>query len=66
MAEMKDVVAKIISQKGTCALGHKVGDEFLDRPDHPIRHVCLGLLRSVALRYGAAGGCFLPLGGRRR
>ena len=29
MAEMKDVIAKIVSQKGTCALGHKVGDEFL-------------------------------------
>ena len=29
MAEMKDVVAKIVSQRGTCALGLKVGDEFL-------------------------------------
>ena len=26
---MKDVVAKVISQKGTCAAGHKVGDEFI-------------------------------------
>jgi uncharacterized repeat protein (TIGR04076 family) len=25
---MSDVVARVISQKGTCAAGHKVGDEF--------------------------------------
>ncbi len=29
MAQMSDVVARIISQKGTCALGHTVGDVFL-------------------------------------
>jgi len=26
---MKDVIAKVVSQKGTCAAGHKVGDEFI-------------------------------------
>ena len=26
---MDDVIAKVISQKGTCAAGHKVGDEFV-------------------------------------
>ena len=26
---MGDVIAKVISQKGTCAAGHKVGDEFV-------------------------------------
>jgi uncharacterized repeat protein (TIGR04076 family) len=26
---MSDVIARIISQKGTCAVGHKVGDEFI-------------------------------------
>ena len=26
---MTEVVAKVISQKGTCAAGHKVGDEFV-------------------------------------
>lgn len=26
---MYDVVARVISQKGTCAAGHKVGDEFV-------------------------------------
>jgi uncharacterized repeat protein (TIGR04076 family) len=25
---MSDVIAKVISQKGTCAAQHKVGDEF--------------------------------------
>ena len=25
---MADVVAKVISQKGTCVAGHRVGDEF--------------------------------------
>jgi len=28
MAEMYPVKIKVISQKGTCAAGHKVGDEF--------------------------------------
>ena len=28
MAKQYEVVAKIMSQKGTCAAGHKVGDEF--------------------------------------
>ncbi len=26
---MAEVVARVISQKGTCSAGHKVGDEFL-------------------------------------
>ncbi len=26
---MSDVVAKVISQKGTCEAGHKVGDQFI-------------------------------------
>lgn len=29
MAREHKVVARVISQKGTCALGHKVGDEFV-------------------------------------
>ena len=29
MAEMKDVTAKVISQKGTCEAGHKTGDQFV-------------------------------------
>lgn len=26
---MSEVIAKVISQKGTCASGHKLGDEFV-------------------------------------
>ena len=26
---MSDIIARVISQKGTCAAGHKVGDEFV-------------------------------------
>ncbi len=26
---MSDVIARVISQKGTCEVGHKVGDEFV-------------------------------------
>ena len=26
---MYDVIVRVISQKGTCAAGHKVGDEFV-------------------------------------
>ncbi len=29
MAETYDVIARVISQKGSCVAGHKVGDEFL-------------------------------------
>ncbi|NQT72230.1 MAG: TIGR04076 family protein [Chloroflexi bacterium] len=29
MQEMKDVIARVISQQGTCSAGHKVGDEFV-------------------------------------
>jgi len=28
MAKQYKVVARVVSQKGTCAAGHKVGDEF--------------------------------------
>lgn len=29
MVEMYEVVAKVISQKGTCSAGHEVNDEFI-------------------------------------
>lgn len=28
MSEQYEVLAKVVSQKGTCAMGHQVGDEF--------------------------------------
>jgi len=35
MSEMKDVIAKVVSQKGACSAGHKVGDEFLVGQETP-------------------------------
>jgi len=32
---MSDVIAKVISQKGTCSAGHKVGDEFVIGQETP-------------------------------
>jgi len=29
MAEQYAVIARVLSQKGTCAAGHKAGDEFI-------------------------------------
>ena len=29
MAERYEVLVRVVSQKGTCALGHKVGDEWV-------------------------------------
>jgi uncharacterized repeat protein (TIGR04076 family) len=29
VAKKYDVIAKVMSQKGTCVAGHRVGDEFL-------------------------------------
>jgi uncharacterized repeat protein (TIGR04076 family) len=29
MSEMHDVIVKVISQKGTCGAGHKLGDEWV-------------------------------------
>jgi len=29
---MTKIIAKVISQKGTCVVGHKVGDEFIIDP----------------------------------
>jgi uncharacterized repeat protein (TIGR04076 family) len=33
---MSDVIAKVISQKGTCAAQHKVGDEFVIGQQTPL------------------------------
>ena len=36
---MPDVIAEVVSQKGTCAAGHKVGDKFKIGPETPM-HLC--------------------------
>ena len=35
MSEMQDVIARVISQKGSCSAGHKVGDEFIIGQETP-------------------------------
>lgn len=32
---MADIIAKVISQKGTCGAGHRVGDEFVIGQETP-------------------------------
>ncbi len=41
MAESYDVVIKVISQKGTCATGHKVGDEWVLKDSKTPEGICL-------------------------
>lgn len=58
MSEAYDVVARVISQKGTCASEHKVGDEVLFTRDSVQGRICLSALYSMlpkvyAMRYGA-------------
>ena len=43
MSEWYQVKAKVISQKGTCSAGHKVGDEFIIGDKLTGRHVFLGI-----------------------
>ena len=52
------VVAKVISQKGTCGFGHKVGDTVVFDGETVQGRVCLSALYSFlpkvfAMRYGA-------------
>ena len=58
MAEMYEVVAKVISQKGTCGAEHKVGDEWVIGSKTP-EGICLSafdvLLSSArVLMFGGA------------
>ena len=59
MAEMYDVVVKIVSQKGTCAEGHKVGDEWVIGSKTP-EGICLSAFNAMfpSLRVLRFGGSF--------
>ncbi|HEY32179.1 MAG TPA: TIGR04076 family protein [Dehalococcoidia bacterium] len=46
MAEMYEVRAKVISQKGTCGAGHKVGDEWVIGYRTP-EGICLSALNAM-------------------
>ena len=42
-----NILCRVISQEGTCALGHKVGDEILFTHDEVKGKICFSLLYSV-------------------
>ena len=46
MAERHEVLVKVISQKGTCFLGHKVGDEWLIKDRTP-EGICLAAYNAI-------------------
>jgi uncharacterized repeat protein (TIGR04076 family) len=41
MADSYDIRIKVISQKGSCAAGHKVGDEWILPPGKTPEGICL-------------------------
>ena len=52
------IIARVISQKGTCEFGHKVGDEVIFDGETVQGRVCMSALYSFlpkvfAMRYGA-------------
>jgi uncharacterized repeat protein (TIGR04076 family) len=58
MSDGYDILARVISQKGTCGRGHKVGDEVLFTGDSVEGRICITALYSMlpkvfAMRYGA-------------
>ena len=58
MVETYDVVARIISQKGTCVAEHKVGDEWIIGSKTP-DGICLSAFNALlpnarVLRFGGA------------
>ena len=59
MADRYNVKLKVISQKGTCAIGHKEGDEFLITGTTP-EGVCLSAFNACypAVRTLMFGGTF--------
>jgi len=59
MAETYDVVVRVISQKGTCGPGHKVGDEWTISSGTP-EGMCLSAFDAIypSLRVLRFGGEF--------
>ena len=58
MAEAYDIAVKVISQKGTCGAGHKVGDEWVIGSKTP-EGICLSafnvlLSNARVLRFGGS------------
>ena len=46
MAEMYEVAVRVVSQKGTCALEHKVGDEWIIKGKTP-EGICFSAFNSI-------------------
>lgn len=46
---MSDVVARVISQRGTCEAGHRVGDEFVIGQD-PAWPLFMGFPHTLSFR----------------
>ncbi len=59
MAERYNVKVRVISQKGTCAIGHKVGDDFIISRTTP-EGICLSAFNAFfpAMRTLMFGGTF--------
>lgn len=59
MADTYDVKVKVISQKGTCGAGHKVGDEWTISGKTP-EGICLSAFNALipSLRVLMFGGSF--------
>ena len=59
MPEMHDVKVKVISQKGNCGAGHKVGDEWVISGKTP-EGICLSAFNALfpATRVLMFGGSF--------
>lgn len=59
MADTYDVKVKVISQKGTCGAGHKIGDEWTIAGKSP-EGICLSALDAFypSLRVLRFGGTF--------
>ena len=47
MAEIYDVSVKVLSQKGYCAMGHKVGDEWIIKGYSSPGGICLGAFGAI-------------------
>jgi uncharacterized repeat protein (TIGR04076 family) len=46
MAEMNEVIVKVVSQKGNCHAGHKVGEQWNIAPKTP-EGICLGAFHTL-------------------
>ena len=59
MAERYDIAVKVVSQKGTCAHEHKVGDEWVIRGKTP-EGICLSAFNAMLpnIRVLMFGGAF--------